>query len=66
MSNKKDRINNKKNKKIQTLDRKNRRRNADIVAEIEATQEVDQTKVEKKWEEFDWVRRYMDFIESLD
>ena len=66
MSNKKDRINNKKNKKMQTLDRKNRRRNADIVAEIEATQEVDQTKVEKKWEEFDWVRRYMDFIESLD
>ena len=66
MSNKKDRINNKKNKKMQTMYRKNRRRNADIVAEIEATQEVDQAKVEEKWKEFDWVRRYMDFIESLD
>lgn len=65
MANKKNK-NYKKLKKNQTLARKDSRKNSEIVAEIEAMQEADQTKVKQRWEEIDWLRRYLDFIESLD
>ena len=56
----------KKHKKMLSIERKNLRKNAEVVSEIEATNEVDQKELEDYRKHMDWLRKEADFIQSLD